>query len=156
MRHGITGTNRVTARSETLVVAETTPIVRTSSTTRLGRDEMWRQLRRVALPSTARGRAAARARDRATDPPTRVIASGNWGSVDLKGYTVEVPEGTTELQVHLLNSVTVAGERLNFTKKVPYALKIEEASNVVPGRTLDEPRTLVFDVKKTYKVAIAP
>jgi len=92
----------------------------------------------------------------ATDPPTHVIASGNWGSVDLKGYTVEVPEGTKELQVHLLNSVTVAGERLNFTKKVPYALKIEEASNVVPGRTLDEPRTLVFDVKQTYKVAVGP
>jgi len=92
----------------------------------------------------------------ATDPPTHVIASGNWGSVDLKGYTVEVPEGTKELQVHLLNSVTVAGERLNFTKKVPYALKIQEASNVVPGRTLDEPRTLVFDVKKTYKVAVGP
>ena len=67
-----------------------------------------------------------------------------------------MPEGTKELQVHLLNSVTIAGERLNFTKKVPYALKIEEASNVVPGRTLDEPRTLVFDVKQTYKVAVGP
>lgn len=91
-----------------------------------------------------------------TDPPTHVIASGNWGSVELLGYTVEVPRGTTELQVHKLNGVTVAGEKLRFTKKVPYALKIKDASKLVAGRTLNEPRTIELDVKKTYALSVAP
>jgi len=92
----------------------------------------------------------------ATDPPVHVIASGNWGSLELLGYTVDVPAGTKEVQVHKLNSVTVAGDRLKFTKKVPYALKIEAASEVVPGRTLEEPRTIELDVKKSYTLAVAP
>ncbi len=91
-----------------------------------------------------------------TDPPTHVIASGNWGSVELLGYTLDVPAGTTELQVHKLNSVTVAGERLKFTKKVPYALQIADASKLVAGRTLEEPRTIELDVKKTYTLSVAP
>lgn len=92
----------------------------------------------------------------ATDPPIHVIASGNWGSLELLDYTLEVPAGTTEVQVHKLNSVTVAGERLKFTKKVPYALKIESASEVVPGRTLEETRTLELDIKKSYSLSVAP
>ncbi len=92
----------------------------------------------------------------ATEPPTHVIASGNWGSVVLHDYTLEVPAGTTELQVHKLNSVTVAGTKLKFTKKVPYALKIADASRLVPGRTLQEPRTLELDVKKSYVLPLGP
>jgi thiol-disulfide isomerase/thioredoxin len=92
----------------------------------------------------------------ATDPPSHVIASGNWGSVELLGYTVEVPKGTTELKVHKLNGVTVAGEKLRFTKKVPYALKIKDASKLVAGRTLNEPRTIELDVKKSYTLSVAP
>jgi len=92
----------------------------------------------------------------ATDPPVHVIASGNWGSLELLGYTVDVPSGTTQVQVHKLNSVTVAGDRLKFTKKVPYALKIEDASKQVAGRTLEEPRTIELDVKKSYTLSVAP
>lgn len=92
----------------------------------------------------------------ATDPPTHVMASGNWGSVELLGYTIEVPEGTTAVQVHKLNRVTIAGEKLRFTKKVPYALKIADASKVVAGRTLEEPRTIELDVKKSYTLSVAP
>jgi thiol-disulfide isomerase/thioredoxin len=90
----------------------------------------------------------------ATEPPTHVMAAGNWGKIVLRGYTIEVPAGTRELQVHKLNRVSVAGEKLNFTKKVPYELMIDDASKLVPGRTFAEPRTLELDVKKTYRFPI--
>ncbi|MEC9073050.1 MAG: hypothetical protein VX938_11740, partial [Myxococcota bacterium] len=91
-----------------------------------------------------------------TDPPISVIAAGNWGTIELKGYTLDVPEGTQQVAVHKLKQITVGGERATFAKKVPYELKITDASSLGQGRSFDNPGALVLEIAESFSAKVTP
>ena len=85
-----------------------------------------------------------------------IIPLAGDGYVHLRGWTTTVAKHATALEVWILDSASFDGTKLQFEKKVPYALELERAAVTVPlpVHAPAQPGALRIKVGERFTIAL--
>lgn len=88
------------------------------------------------------------------DTPFAVFPVAGEGSIDLEQWRLEGPPGAATLTVYELDRVTVDGKALEFDKKVPYELRVEDASRTHVQADPPPPSKVELGVAKKHELKL--
>ena len=89
-----------------------------------------------------------------SDPAFDIVAVGRNGRLVLEGWRIPGPADAATLEIWELNQLKIAGEVIQFDRKTPYELHIEDAGAQRVVRTGQEPLDVELVVRRRHEVSL--
>jgi thiol-disulfide isomerase/thioredoxin len=83
-----------------------------------------------------------------------VLPVAGQGTLDLEGWTLKGPAKGAKFEIFELDVFDIDGKKVQFDKKVPYALEVENADRRSVIRSVDPPRSVKLKVAKTLSAPL--
>ena len=87
-------------------------------------------------------------------PKFIVMPIGGPGELVLRNWPVRVGPGADSLEVWELKELVINGEKMQFDKKVPYRLELEDAGKTTELRRIDVPPELTLEPAEMFRIPL--